>query len=159
MRAAGLCSIAIALLALVGCDLEAEPEATVVDKGSVVRVAIENTTGANIGISEGCWGHSTYQERLPGRWVPAPFFYCQAIESPPFRTSDYQIARPGEALSVDIPTSWVGELPAVVRGNYVVRTGCTAPENGLFDCEDSTVLTTDPVLLVEPGTADTVGNR
>jgi hypothetical protein len=154
--------LALAAVLLPGCDLEAKLEAAIVEEGASALVTIENTTQANIAFG-GC-NPALYEERLPGRWVPDPLLRLACggdltLEDGRLPAFAYAVAAPGENLTLEIPTSWVSALPAIIRGRFSVKTWCTPPNEGGFECEDSLQLITDPIVIVEVGTVDTVDRR
>jgi hypothetical protein len=148
----------VAVALSLGCDLEATLESQIVEEGATAGVTVRNTTEANIAFG-GC-NPAHFEERLPGRWVldnllrPA----CASdlrLENGQLPAFAYTIVPPGQTLTLSISTHWVSQLPAIVRGNFAVKTQCSDPLNGGFVCDDIVRLTSDPVVVVEVGTIDT----
>jgi hypothetical protein len=154
--------LVLTAVVLLGCDLEAKLEAVIVEEGASALITVKNTTQANIAFG-GC-NPAFYEERLPGRWVPDPLLRLACASDVTFEDGRlpafaYAIAAPGENLTLEIPTSWVSALPAIVRGRFSVKIWCTPPTDGGFECGDSVQLITDPIVIVEVGTIDTVDRR
>lgn len=104
---------------------------------------------------------SFYQERLPGRWVPNGQPPCSLVVAPNAEhvLNEYVLIPPGGSVEVDFPTNWVRSTPAIVRIVQRVSTACEPPETPgePLKCHRAEELTTDPIIIFEPGTTNTIG--
>jgi hypothetical protein len=109
-----------------------------------------------------------YEERLPGRWVGDGFLRLACA----FFTSldgEHELQAPriipphGE-IEVGFPTDWLSSSPGIMRVRQRVSLGCTPTNSNPrwpdeVTCRRVEVIVTDPIVVFEPGTTETVGRR
>lgn len=104
---------------------------------------------------------SFYQERLPGRWVPTGPQPCGLYTSPNREhvLDQYVIIPAGGSVEVRFPTDWVQSTPAIIRIVQRVSTACEPPRTPgePLKCHRAEQLTSDPIVIFEAGTTDTIG--
>ena len=142
---------------------ESEVERPIYEMGETGVLVVRNRSRLPMAIG-GC-NPTSYQERLPGRWVPDPFIRpaCVFTASPDGRHTleHYQLIRPGGSVIIPIPTDWVGETPAIIRVIQRVSVACERRKRSTrpLNCRGFETITTDPVVVVEPGTTEVIGRR
>jgi hypothetical protein len=144
--------------------MEAEPEQHIYDLGETGFLVIRNVSDENVAVG-GC-NPSFYEERFSGRWVPDPLFrpacaFYTNLDGSHELGGRYELIPPRASIRVPFPTWWVSETPGVIRVRHRLSVGCEVPtESGApLYCSGVTGLVSDPILIVEPGTGETVGRR
>jgi hypothetical protein len=150
-------SIIGASLALLSCVV-AEPERKIYDRGEIGWVVIRNLTHDTLAVG-GC-NPSHYDQRIADAWRPDPLLRpaCVFGTNPDgsHQLQGYELIRPRGALRVPVPTTWVRGSDAVIRLRQRVSAGCQVParRGEPIHCASVLNLVSDPILIVEPGTAD-----
>ena len=139
--------------------LEIEPEQHIYDRGDTGFLVIRNFTSRYVAVG-GC-NPSYYEERGTGEWLPdnlirlACAFYTRLDGS--HELDHYEIIRPKSILRVSFPTGWISESEGVIRVRQRVSVDCQPPKaNAPLHCAGVSNLVSDPILIVEPGTAEEV---
>jgi hypothetical protein len=142
--------------------VDAEPEQRIYDRGEIGVLVIHNFGREPVAVG-GC-NPSHYEERIASHWMPDPLLRLACA----FGTSAdgsheldrYEIIRPRSSLRVSFPTHWINGAEGVIRVKHRVSVGCGRPRRGRpLRCSGVAQLVSDPILIVEPGTADAVAPR
>lgn len=155
-------AVAVCLLALLSC-VEAEPERHIYDRGATGFLVIRNLSRELMAVG-GC-NPAFYEERVPGHWLsdplirPACVFYTDIDGS--HELDRYDLILPGSSLRVPFPTGWISGAESVIRVRQRVSLGCRAPivRGEPLHCSGVAQLVSEPILIVEPGTAEAVERR
>ncbi len=157
-RLAALSLIVLALTAFSCVDFEVEHPTYEIGETGVLIIRNPSRLPMAIG---GC-NPTSYQERLPGRWVPDPFLRLACAF---FTDLDgnhtlygYDLIPPKSSTEIEFPTDWLQSKPGMMRVLQRVSTACDYPsEPGEpIKCRRFETITTDPVVIFESGTTDTV---
>ncbi len=153
----GVLLLSVALLALGCAKVKVERPTYELGETGILTVANPSILPMALG---GC-RPSFYQERLPGRWVPTGELPCSLYSVPNSEhvLNEYVVIPPGGSVEVEFPTDWVQSTPAIIRIVQHVSTACEPPKTPgePLTCHRAEELTTDPVVILEPGTTDTIG--
>jgi hypothetical protein len=154
-------AVAVGLFGLFAC-VDAEPERHIYDRGETGFLVIRNLGHELVAVG-GC-NPSFYEERVSGSWLPDPLIRpaCGFFTNPDgtHELERYEIIRPGSSLRVPFPTDWISEPESVIRVHQRVSVDCEPPKRGQpLRCSGVANLVSDPILIVEPGTAESVRRR
>ena len=159
IRLASLIVIAAPILAF-SC-VEAVVEQPTYEVGEPGVLIIRNPSRLPMAIG-GC-NPASYQERLPGRWIPDGFIRPACVFSTDLDGNhelvNYELIPPRGSIKIDFPTDWLRSRPGVMRVLQRVSVACEFPRDSdeSVICHGVEEITTDPVVIFEPGSTDTVG--
>lgn len=151
----------IASLLLAFSCVEAEVERPTYEVGEPGVLVIRNPGRLPMAIG-GC-NPTFYQERLPGRWVFDPFLrlscaFFTDLEGK-HTLSGYELILPKSSIRLEFPTDWLQSQPGIMRILQRVSVACEFPRHPdePITCSGVEIITTDPVVIFEPGTSETIG--
>ena len=159
----------VSMIALIGVAtlafscVEAKVERPSYEVGEQGVLIIRNPSRFPMAVG-GC-NPSSYQERLPGRWVPDSLLRpaCAFVTEPNGRhsLSQYELIQPRGSIRIAFPTDWLRATPGIMRVLQRVSVGCEFPLNAgdPIICHGVEQITTDPVVIFEPGTTEVVGRQ
>lgn len=129
--------------------------------GEVGKLRVFNPTQQYMAVGRpGCTNFVLrFQIRRPGRWTPDPLMRlaCVDVGIQGLHTlDDYRLIRPGASIEIEFPTHWVEEDPTILRVLQHVSVGCERPRRSgaPIRCSEFTTVTTDPFIVVAPGTTE-----
>lgn len=149
---------AVGLIGMLSC-VESEPERPIYDRGEIGVLLIRNPTDDLMAIG-GCNPVHGF-ERVASRWIPDGLMRLACVDfgtapDGSHELSRYQLIRPQSVTRVGFATDWISQPEATIRFHHRVSVGCRRPaaRGGPLQCSGSIQLVSDPILVVEPGTAD-----
>jgi hypothetical protein len=140
--------------------VDAEVERPTYEVGEAGVLVIRNPSRLPMAI--GRCDPASYQERLPGRWVPDPFPRPPCVSGTGSDANHtlllYELIPPKGSTRIEFPTNWLRSKPGVMRVLQQVSVACEFPRkpDAPLMCNGVERITTDPVVVFEPGTTDTV---
>ena len=162
MAKKSISSTSLVLLLLLSC-VEAEVAEPTYEVGQPGTLIIRN--GGALHMAVGGCNPVFYQERLPGRWVldgfirPACAFFTSIDGT--HTLYRYTLIPPHGSIEVQFPTDWLASTPGIMRVSHRVSTLCEPPaeEGAPLTCRGVEGVTTDPIVIFEPGTTETIDRR
>jgi hypothetical protein len=158
IRSVALGFTAFVLLAFSCVDAETERPTYEVGEPGVLVIRNPSRLPMAIGLCD----FASYQERLPGRWVPIPFPRPPCVSGTGSEGKHtlflYELIPPKGSTRIEFPTALLQSTPGVMRVLQGVSVACEFPhEPGEpLMCNGVERITTDPVVVFEPGTTDIV---
>ena len=153
-------SLAASVVLAFSC-VEAEVERPTYEVGEAGVLIIHNPSKLPMAIG-GC-NPVFYQERLPGRWVPDSFIRPACVFFTDLNgkhtLANFKLIPPKASTRILFPTNWLQSEPGIMRILQRVSVACEKPgdPDSPLTCNGVEVITTDPVVILEPGTTETLG--
>ena len=153
----GALTLAVLPLLAFSCA-EVSVESPTYEIGEIGLLRIRNPSNFPMAVG-GC---TLFQERLPGRWVTdrisSPACLFAPASDGEHILAEYELIPPKQSLKIEFPTDWLESEPGVMRIIQRVSVGCDFPKDlgDPITCRRVDEIETDPVVVMKPGTSDTV---